>query len=139
MEENKKYDVERLKSLRLEKQILGYLLKSEENIKDYYDVSVLLTEKVFADKYNKQIFNVIVSLLKAGQTINTVSVAQKLSDLNISHKDGNDIDNYLDAVSFTQINKKGFIEACKKVYTFFLRRAISKCRTKSNGDFKQHE
>ena len=105
MEENKKYDVERLKSLRLEKQILGYLLKSEENIKDYYDVSVLLTEKVFADKYNKQIFNVIVSLLKAGQTINTVSVAQKLSDLNISHKDGNDIDNYLDAVSFTQIHR----------------------------------
>ena len=75
----KKYDVERLKSLRLEKQILGYLLKSEENTKDYYDVAVLLTEKVFADKYNKQIFNVITSLLKAGQTINTVSVAQKLS------------------------------------------------------------
>ena len=49
MEENKKYDVERLKSLRLEKQILGYLLKSEENTKDYYDVAVLLTEKVFAD------------------------------------------------------------------------------------------
>ena len=68
-----KYDVERLKSLRLEKQILGYLLKSEENTKDYYDVAVLLTEKVFADKYNKQIFNVIISLLKSSQTINTVS------------------------------------------------------------------
>ncbi len=136
MEENKKYDVERLKSLRLEKQILGYLLKSEENTKDYYDVAVLLTEKVFADKYNKQIFNVITSLLKAGQTINTVSVAQKLSDLNISHKDGNDIDNYLDAVSFTQINKKGFIEACKQVYTFFLRReAYSKAKEIATEQF----
>ena len=70
MEDNKKYDVERLRSLRLEKQILGYLLKSEENIKDYYDVSVLLTEKVFADKYNKQIFNVIISLLKSASQTN---------------------------------------------------------------------
>ena len=140
MEDNKKYDVERLRSLRLEKQILGYLLKSEENIKDYYDVSVLLTEKVFADKYNKQIFNVIISLLKSGQTINTVSVAQRLSDLNISHKDGNDIDNYLDAVSFTQINKKGFIEACKKVYTFFLRReAYYKAKQIAKEQFQNAE
>ena len=140
MEENKKYDVERLKSLRLEKQILGYLLKSEENVKDYYDVSVLLTEKVFADKYNKQIFNVIISLLKSGQTINTVSVAQKLSDLNISYKDGNDIDNYLDAVSFTQINKKGFIEACKQVYTFFLRReAYAKAKEIAKEQFQNAE
>ena len=140
MEENKKYDVERLKSLRLEKQILGYLLKSEENTKDYYDVAVLLTEKVFADKYNKQIFNVIISLLKSGQTINTVSVAQKLSDLNISHKDGNDIDNYLDAVSFTQINKKGFVEACKQVYTFFLRReAYAKAKEIATEQFNNSD
>ena len=105
---NGKYDVENLKSLRLEKQALGFLLKSEENLKVYFEVSRLLTDSCFADKYNKQIFNVIKTLLNSQQTVNTVTVAQKLSECGISHKDGNDIDNYLDAVSFTQINMGDF-------------------------------
>lgn len=121
---NGKYDVENLKSLRLEKQALGFLLKSEENLKVYYEVSRLLTDSCFADKYNKQIFNVIKTLLNSQQTVNTVTVAQKLSECGISHKDGNDIDNYLDAVSFTQINREGFLECCKDLYKLHLRREI---------------
>ena len=42
---NGKYDVENLKSLRLEKQALGFLLKSEENLKVYYEVSRQLSRR----------------------------------------------------------------------------------------------
>ena len=47
---NNRFDEERLKSLRLEKRALGYLLKSPNKEQDYYDVAPLLTEKSFADK-----------------------------------------------------------------------------------------
>ena len=122
MSEEKKFNEDKLKSLRLEKQALGYLLKSKNKEQDYYDVAPILTERSFVDIYNKKIFNTIVLLLKSGNEINTTSVAQKLSDWNITHKDGNDIDNYLGAVSFTQSNKKGFGECCKDLYKLSLRR-----------------
>ena len=68
---NGKYDVENLKSLRLEKQALGFLLKSEENLKVYFEVSRLLTDSCFADKYNKQILTDF-STTTAAPTVPTV-------------------------------------------------------------------
>lgn len=121
-ENNKKYDQSKLRSLRIEKQVLGYLLKSRNKEQDYYDVAPLLTEKIFSDTYNQKIFNVILSLIRGGQDINTVSVAQKLSDCGITHKDGNDIENYLEAVNFTQVSRKGFIEFCRELFKFHIRR-----------------
>ena len=117
VENNNRFDEERLKSLRLEKRALGYLLKSPNKEQDYYDVAPLLTEKSFADKKNQRIFNAIMLLLKGGQEINSVSVANKISANKVeSGLSGDDIDNYLGAVSFTQANKKGFVETCQELY-----------------------
>ena len=135
---NNRFDEERLKSLRLEKRALGYLLKSPNKEQDYYDVAPLLTEKSFADKKNQRIFNAIILLLKGGQEINSVSVANKISANKVeSGLSGDDIDNYLGAVSFTQANKKGFVETCQELYKFYLRRdAFSKAKQIASEQFR---
>jgi len=140
-EKNNRFDEERLKSLRLEKRALGYLLKSPNKEQDYYDVAPLLTEKSFADKKNQRIFNSIMLLLKSGQEINSVSVANRISANKVeSGLSGDDIDNYLGAVSFTQTNKKGFVETCQELYKFYLRRdAFSKAKQIAAEQFKNSD
>jgi len=136
MSEEKKFNEDKLKSLRLEKQALGYLLKSRNKEQDYWEVAKILKENSFSDVYNQKIFSTIVLLLKEGLEITATSVAQKLTHWNITHKDGNDIDNYLGAVSFTQVNKKGFIECCKELYTLWMRReAFKKAREIASAQF----
>ena len=118
----KNYDQEKLRSIRIEKQTLGYLIRSKHREQDYYEVSAMLTEQVFADSKNKRIFNAFITLLKGGKEINSVSVAQALSNGGLDQVNGNKIDDYLGAVGATLLSKKGFIENCQQLYKFFLRR-----------------
>lgn len=108
-------------SLRLEKHVLGGLIKNPDI---FADVGGFLTEKDFYNEVHATIFLCIRSILEKNEKIDKVILSERIKNLGISFKDDVDIFDYIDGISFTQITGKATMEAAKELIVYRIRREL---------------
>lgn len=97
-----------LYSLQIERTCIGGILKHPAVFADI-DIKVRPTD--FYNETHSNIYGVIRSSLSHGENLDKTILAQKLTNLGITHKEDINIFDYLDSLSYTQITKKGLYEA----------------------------
>ena len=113
----------RIYSLRIEKHVLGGLLKYPTI---YADIERYISEKDFYNDVHKTIFSMVRATLLEGKKVDKVILAERIKNLGISFPDEIDIYSYIDNISFTQITNKATIEAAQELKKITIRREIYK-------------
>ena len=132
-----KDDMDSIYSIQIEKHVLGGLVKDP---KVFADVERFVSEKDFINEVHQTIFCVLRSCFVNNEEIDSVVLAEKIKSIGISFKDDVNIYDYIEAISFNTINKKGLLEACKELKKLTARRDIyNKCDdvkrfVKENGE-----
>ena len=90
-----------LYSLKVEKYVIGGLLKHPDSLSE---VDGFLNVGDFYNEVHQSIFSVIRNSIVAGETVDVVLVANKMSNLGISAKDEVNIFDYLDSLTFSAPN-----------------------------------
>lgn len=117
-----------LYSLQVERHSLGGLIKNSEI---YLEIASFIDENDFHHPVHHTIFCCIRDLVLRGQKVDKVILAQKVKDLGISFSEQDiDIFEYVDTLSYTQINAEGTIEAFKNLKTFRVRRDLDQTANK---------
>ena len=108
-------------SLQIERHVLGGLIKHSEI---FPEIDGFVTEKDFFNDVHYTIYNVIKSCAYQNQSIDKVILATKIKELGVSFKDDINIYDYIENLSFIQINKNAAIEATKELVKYRVRREI---------------
>ena len=108
-------------SLEIEKHVLGGLIKHPDI---FPEIDSFVTEKDFFNDVHYTIFNVIKSCAYQNQSIDKIILATKIKELGVSFKDDINIYDYIENLSFIQINKHAVIEATKELVKYRIRREI---------------
>lgn len=112
-----------LYSLQLEKQVLGGLLKKPEV---FAEVAPFLNESDFFLEVNATIFAVLKNCVIKQEVIDPIIVAEKIKGLNISFKDGISILDYIEGITFTQIQPKAIVSSAKELIKLRICRELEK-------------
>ncbi len=112
---------ENLYSIRAEATCLGGLIK---NPKYLIELDNFFSDKDFFHKCHRVIFSVLRSLVLSGQDANKVIVAQKCKELGLSMFEELNIFDYLDSISFTNINEKGIKDLAKELIKLRIKREL---------------
>ena len=108
-------------SVQVERHVLGGLIRNPEV---FFDISRFISEKDFFNDVHSTIYSCIKDELNKNNKIDKILLAQKIKNLGISFKDEIDIFSYIDALSLTQINSQGTINACKELSKIKVRREL---------------
>jgi len=108
-------------SLQIERHVLGGLIKHPDI---FPEIDGFITEKDFFNDVHYTIFNVIKSCAYQNQSIDKVILASKIKELGVSFKDDVNIYDYIENLSFAQINKNAVLEAAKELVKYRIRREI---------------
>ena len=108
-------------SIKIEKHVLGGLIK-EPTL--FADVERFVSEKDFINEVHQTIFCVLRSCFINNEAIDPVVLAEKIKNIGISFKDDVNIYDYIEAISFNTINKKGVLEACRELKKLSVRRNL---------------
>ena len=108
-------------SLQIERHVLGGLIKHPEI---FPEIDGFVTEKDFFNDVHYTIYNVIKSCAYQNQSIDKVILATKIKELGVSFKDDINIYDYIENLSFIQINKDAVLEATKELVKYRIRREI---------------
>ena len=110
-----------LYSLKVEKYVIGGLLKHPDSLSE---VDGFLNVGDFYNEVHQSIFSVIRNSIVAGETVDVVLVANKMSNLGISAKDEVNIFDYLDSLTFSAPNPKAVPEYAKELIKYRIRREL---------------
>jgi replicative DNA helicase len=108
-------------SLEIERHVLGGILKHPDI---FPEIERFVTQNDFYNEVNSIIFSVLRDLILSDKHIDKVIVAQAIKNLGIHVNEDINIFDYIESISFTQINRKGAIEASKELVKFRIRREI---------------
>ena len=124
-------------SIKIEKHVLGGLIKDPKILPD---IERFISEKDFVNEVHQTIFCVLRNAFFNNEVVDSVVLAEKIKNIGISFKDDINIYDYLEAIAFNTINKKGMLEACKELAKLTVRRRLfHKCDeikrlVQENGD-----
>ena len=99
----------------------------------------------FVSKEHYVIYSTIKDILSSGKKLDKTLLSHQIKNLGVSFKSEVDIFNYIEDISFTQINKPAVIDACKELCKIRIRRDIEetggKLQTfaKNNGNKNAEE
>lgn len=113
--------MESIYSIQIEKHVLGGLIKDPKVLPD---IERFISEKDFVNEVHQTIYCVLKNAFFNNETIDSVVLAEKIKNIGISFKDDINIYDYLEAISFNTINKKGIIEACRELAKLTVRRKL---------------
>lgn len=108
-------------SLEIERHVLGGILKHPDV---FPEIQRFINENDFYNEVNRTVFCVMRDLLSNGKSIDKVIVGQSIKNLGIHFNEDINIFDYIDTISFTQINAKGAVEATKELLKLRVRREI---------------
>ena len=91
-----------ISSLKIERHVLGGLLKFPEV---FFDVDRFVDSSDFVSKEHYVIYSTIKDILSSGKKLDKTLLAHQIKNLGVSFKSEVDIFNYIEDISFTQINK----------------------------------
>jgi len=126
-----------ISSLKIERHVLGGLIKHPTV---FFDVDRFISSSDFVSKEHYVIYSTIKDILSSGKKLDKTLLAHQIKNLGVSFKSEVDIFNYIEDISFTQINKNAVIDACKELCKIRIRREIEetgdklKNFAKTNGD-----
>lgn len=124
-------------SLEIEKHVLGGLIRHPSL---FPEVDGIIKDDDFYNELHRNIFYVIRSLLRDKKPVDKVIVSEKLKNLNIHFEDEIDPFQYIDDISYIQIQKDAFIEAIKELGKIRVRRDLQQLgREISNLQVKNGE
>lgn len=110
-----------LNSIQLERSVLGGFLNNKEFL---IEMENKISERDFYNPVHSIIFSVLKNTTLSGQDINKVTLGQKIKDLKISKFNEIDIFDYLDTISFTQINLSGIKESVDELNKLRIKREL---------------
>ena len=111
-------------SIDYEQHLLAGLMKYP-NI--YVEVAPFISEQDFYDEnslVNKTIFCVLKQALEAGDSLDEVILAQRVSSLGISFEDNLNVGDYIKALSMRKISENSVIKTAKELKKISVRRGI---------------
>jgi|TARA_Y100000004_G_C8934898_1_gene421623 replicative DNA helicase len=108
-------------SLEIERHVLGGILKHPDV---FPEIQRFITENDFYNEVNRTVFCVMRDLLSNGKTIDKVILAQSIKNLGVHFNEDINIFDYIENISFTQINRKGAVESTKELLKLRVRREI---------------
>ena len=108
-------------SLEMERHVLGGLINHPDI---FPEIDGFVTEKDFYNDVHYTIFNVIKSCAYHNEAVDKILLATKIKELGVSFKDDINIYDYIEHISFTQINRSAVIESAKELVKFRIRREI---------------
>ena len=117
--------------------MLGGLIKHPEI---FPEIDGFVTEKDFFNDVHYTIYNVIKSCAYQNQSIDKIILATKIKELGVSFKDDINIFDYIENLSFIEINKKAVLEATQELVKYRIRRELQstalklKLEVESNGN-----
>ena len=112
---------ENLYSIRAEATFLGGLIK---NPKFLIESDSFLSENDFYHKVHRTIFSVLRSLVFSGQSPDKVVLAQKCKELGLNTFEDLNLFEYIDSISFTNVNEKGVKELSKDLIKLRIKREL---------------
>ncbi len=133
---------ENLYSIRAEATYLGGLIK---NPKYLIESDAFLSENDFYHKVHRTIFAVLRSLVFSGNSPDKVVLAQKCKELGLNTFEDLNLFEYLDSISFTNINEKGVKDLSKELIKLRIKRELwdnanaVQAFIKENGDKSVNE
>ena len=110
---------ENLQSLQLERNFLGGIINHPQVL---IDLDNKITEREFVNKTHSTIFSVIKNIVLSGQKLEKILIAQKIKDLGISYNNEISIFDYIDDISFTQVQPTGLKDIAKELIKLKIRR-----------------
>jgi len=108
-------------SLQVEKHVIAGIFKNKDVLCELVN---FLSEKDFFNEVHSTIFLVCKNCYLNKQEIDKVLVAQKIKDLGVAFKDEINIFDYVESISFAQLNEKATIEAAKELISLRIRREM---------------
>ena len=108
-------------SIEIERHVLGGILRHPDI---FPEIERFIAEKDFYNEINSTIFSVLRDLILSNKHVDKVIVAQAIKNLGIHFNEDINVFDYIESISFTQINKKGAIEASKELVKLRIRREI---------------
>ncbi len=129
-------------SLKIERHVLGGLIKHPSA---FFDIDRFIDASDFVSKEHYVIYSTIKDILSSGKKLDKTLLSHQIKNLGVSFKSEVDIFNYIEDISFTQINKPAVIDACKELCKIRIRRDIEetggKLQTfaKNNGNKNSEE
>jgi replicative DNA helicase len=108
-------------SLQVEKHVIAGIFKNKDILCELVN---FVSEKDFYNEVHSTIFLVCKNLYLNKQEIDKVLVAQKIKDLGVSFKDEINIFDYVESITFAQLNEKATVEAAKELIKFRVRREM---------------
>lgn len=108
-------------SLQVEKHVLAGIFKNKDILCELVN---FLNEKDFFNEVHSTIFLVCKNSYLNKQEIDKVLIAQKIKDLGVAFKDEINIFDYIESITFVQINEKATIEAAKELISLRVRREM---------------
>jgi len=110
-----------LYSIRIEKHVLGGLIK---NPKSLVDITGFVKSSDFFVKPHQVIFGVLENLILTNTQFDEVTLAQRINDLGVKFKDNINIFDYIQTLAFTQITPNGTLKAAKELIKLRIKREI---------------
>lgn len=110
-----------LYSIRSEGVLLGGLIK---NPKFIVELESHITEKVFFHNVHRVCFSVLKNLVFSGKEVDKVVLAQKLIEISVLKFEDINVYDYLDSLSFTNINLNGVKDLSKELLKLQVKREL---------------
>ena len=101
-----------LYSLQSEKYCIGGLIKHPDL---FPEIDTWVKDDTFYQSTHRVIWSVLKQILLKKETPTPTLIAQRIANLNIKTKDDISIFDYLNALSYTQINKEGVKDSFKEL------------------------
>ncbi len=112
---------DRLTSLSLEKQFLGGIYHHQETL---FEIDNFFKETDMCNRLHEVLYSLLKQAILKGEQIDKVLWAQRYKNLNISTKDEINPFDYLESITFTNLNKKGVINCAKELVKLRIRRDL---------------
>ncbi len=112
-----------LYSLEVEKHALGGLYNHPAV---FPEIDSFIKDSDFYNDVHSVIYCVVRAALTKQEKPDKVIFAQRIKDLGIAFKDGIDIFDYLDSITFTQVTKEATVQAFQELVKFRIRRELCK-------------
>ena len=110
-----------LYNLRLEKRVIGAILKSPDVLAE---VDSFLTVEDFYNDVHKSIYSVIRNAYVAGDRIDVVLISDKMKNIGITAKDSVNIYEYLDGITFSAPKASVVPDYARQLIKYRIRRDI---------------
>lgn len=108
-------------SLRLEKHVLGGLIKHPEI---FSDIDRFISQRDFYNTVHSTLYLCLRDNLNKNEKVDNVILSEKIKNLGVSFKDDINIFDYIESISFTQITPEAVLESAQELIALRIRREL---------------